>query len=73
MNPQIQTQEISDADLDAVSGGLHSAVANSAVGSATATLDSVAPVSTVATSGVAAVESFAGLNSSALTGFVAGL
>ncbi|ORT55760.1 hypothetical protein [Streptomyces sp. CB03238] len=73
MNPQIQTQEISDADLDAVSGGLHSAVANGVVGSATATLDSVAPVSAVATSGVAAVESFAGLNSSALTGFVAGL
>lgn len=73
MNPQIQTQEISDADLDAVSGGLHSSVADSVVANGTATLDSVAPVSAVATSGVPAVESFAGLNSSALTGFVAGL
>lgn len=73
MNPQIQTQEISDADLDTVSGGLHSAVAGGAVGSATATLDSVAPVSTVATTAVGAVESFAGLNTSAVTGLVAGL
>ncbi|MEU0662536.1 MULTISPECIES: hypothetical protein [Streptomyces] len=73
MNPQIQTQEISDADLDAVSGGLHSAVAGGAVASATATLDSVAPVSTVATTAVGAVESFAGLNTSAVTGLVAGL
>ncbi|MFI6105272.1 type A2 lantipeptide [Streptomyces sp. NPDC051310] len=73
MTPQIQTQEISDADLDAVSGGLHSAVASGVVGSATATLDSVAPVTGVATSAVGAAESFAGLNSSAVTGFVAGL
>ncbi|MEU7278223.1 type A2 lantipeptide [Streptomyces sp. NPDC045431] len=73
MNPQIQTQEISDADLDNVSGGLHSAVAGSAVANVTATVDSIAPVSGVATSAVGAVESFAGLNSSALTGFVAGL
>jgi hypothetical protein len=73
MNPQIQTQEISDTDLDAVSGGLHSAVAAGAVGSATATLDSVAPVSTVATTAVGAAESFAGLNTSAVTGLVAGL
>ncbi|MFV0126850.1 type A2 lantipeptide [Streptomyces sp. HMX112] len=70
---QIQTQEISDADLDNVSGGLHSAVVGGVVAGATATLDSVAPVSGVATSAVGAVESFAGLNTSAVTGFVAGL
>ncbi|MET9428297.1 MULTISPECIES: type A2 lantipeptide [unclassified Streptomyces] len=73
MNPEIQTLEISDADLDNVSGGLHSAVASSAVANVTATVDSIAPVSGVATSAVGAVESFAGLNSSALTGFAAGL
>ncbi|QGV77664.1 type A2 lantipeptide [Streptomyces ficellus] len=73
MNPQIQTQEISDADLDAVSGGLHSAVASGVVGSATATLDSVAPVSGIAASAVGAVEGLAGLNTSAVTGLVAGL
>ncbi|MFI9586211.1 type A2 lantipeptide [Streptomyces sp. NPDC052236] len=70
---QIQTQEISDADLDNVSGGLQSNVADAVVSNATGTVDSVAPVSGLATGALGAVESFAGLNSSALTGFAATL
>ncbi|MFD7445047.1 type A2 lantipeptide [Streptomyces sp. NPDC059909] len=71
--PQVETAEISDADLDNVSGGLHSAVASAAVGNVTATLDSIAPVSGVATGALGAVESFAGLNSAAITGYAASL
>ncbi|MEV0961527.1 type A2 lantipeptide [Streptomyces sp. NPDC049910] len=71
--PQVETAEISDADLENVSGGLHSAVASAAVAGLTSTVDSVAPVSEVAGGGLAAAESFAGLNSAALTGYAASL
>ncbi|MGW2559361.1 type A2 lantipeptide [Streptomyces sp. NPDC001514] len=71
--PQVETAEISDADLDNVSGGLHSAAASAVVGNVTGTLDSVAPVSQVAGGALSAVESFAGLNSAALTGYATSL
>ncbi|ARX88422.1 hypothetical protein SMD44_07909 [Streptomyces alboflavus] len=41
--PQVETREISDADLDNVAGGLVSGV----VGNVTGTVDSIAPVSGV--------------------------
>ncbi|MEU2429211.1 type A2 lantipeptide [Streptomyces sp. NPDC007861] len=71
--PQVETAEISDADLDNVSGGLHSAVANGVVGNATSTLDSIAPVSALAGTVVGTVEGATGLNTGAVTGLVAGL
>ncbi|UUN30324.1 type A2 lantipeptide [Streptomyces sp. FIT100] len=71
--PQVETAEISDADLDNVSGGLHSSVVNGVVGNATSTLESVAPVSGVVGTAVSAVEGATGLNTGAVTGLVAGL
>ncbi|MER6995624.1 type A2 lantipeptide [Streptomyces sp. NPDC000410] len=71
--PQVETAEISDADLDNVSGGLHSAVASGAVAGVTGTLDGIVPVSGVVGSVVGTVESATGLNTSAVTGLVAGL
>ncbi len=75
-NFQVETQEISDADLDNVAGGLVSQGA----GALTATLDSVVPVSgniAAAATTVGAVtgrvEGLSGLNAAPLTGFAAGL
>jgi hypothetical protein len=74
--PQVQTQEISDSDLDNVSGGLVGQAAGAVLG----TVDSVVPVSGVvgAASGtvgsvVGTVEGLTGLNTSGVTGLVAGL
>ncbi|MFI1395410.1 type A2 lantipeptide [Streptomyces sp. NPDC020681] len=74
--PQVETQEISDADLDNVSGGLVGQAAGAVLG----TLDSVVPVSGVvaAASGTAGsvvgtVEGLTGLNTAGVTGLVAGL
>ncbi|MBW8736373.1 MAG: type A2 lantipeptide [Streptomyces turgidiscabies] len=68
--PQVETAELSDAALDAVSGGL----SLNAVGTATNLVDSVAPgalplVGTV----VGTVEGLTGLNTGAITNTVAGL
>lgn len=71
--PQVETAEISDSDLDTISGGLHSAVADGVVGNATSTLDSVAPVSGIVGTVVGTAESATGLNTGAVTGLVAGL
>lgn len=69
--PQVETVEISDNDLDNVSGGLVGEVLSTAV----ATADSVAPVSvsgTLATaSGLAA--SVTGVDPAVVTGVVSGL
>ncbi|MFJ2828108.1 type A2 lantipeptide [Streptomyces sp. NPDC087263] len=65
--PQVATAEISDADLDAVSGGL----GLDAVGTVTGIVDSVAPgVLPLVGSVVGTVEGLTGLN---VTGVVAGL
>ncbi|WP_405865292.1 MULTISPECIES: type A2 lantipeptide [unclassified Streptomyces] len=67
--PQVQTVEISDAELDNVSGGL----SLNAVSTLTGTLDSVAPVSSTVDTVVGTVEGVSGLNTAPVTGLVAGL
>ncbi|MCX5563298.1 type A2 lantipeptide [Streptomyces sp. NBC_00038] len=67
--PQVATAEISDADLDAVSGGL----SLNAVGTVTGLVDSVAPVSALLGTVVGTVEGVTGLNTAPVTGLVAGL
>ncbi|MGW1892722.1 type A2 lantipeptide [Streptomyces sp. NPDC002004] len=69
VTPQVQTAEISDADLDAVSGGL----ALNALNTVTGAVDSVAPVSGVADTAIGTVEGVTGLNTAPVTGLVAGL
>jgi hypothetical protein len=68
--PQVETAELSDAALDAVSGGL----SLNAVGTVTNLVDSASPgvlplVGTV----TGTVEGLTGLNTGAVTGLVAGL
>ncbi|GGX96845.1 type A2 lantipeptide [Streptomyces fructofermentans] len=67
--PQVQTAEISDADLDNVSGGL----ALNAVGTVTGLVDGIAPVSGLVDTVVGTVEGATGLNTAPVTGLVAGL
>lgn len=67
--PQVQTQEISDSDLDNVSGGLLGGV----VGNATATVDSIAPVSGVVGTATGLVDSATGVHTQGVTNLVAGL
>ncbi|MFC4607103.1 type A2 lantipeptide [Streptomyces maoxianensis] len=63
--PQVQTQEISDSDLDNVSGGLLGGV----VGNSTAAADGILPVSgPLAATAVGTVEGVTGLNSAPLAG-----
>jgi hypothetical protein len=67
--PQVETVEIADAELDAVSGGL----AVNAVNTVTDTVDSIAPVSGLVNTAVGTVEGVTGLNTAPVTGLVAGL
>ncbi|MFD5515588.1 type A2 lantipeptide [Streptomyces sp. NPDC127066] len=67
--PRVETAEISDADLDNVSGGL----ALNAVGTVTGLVDGVAPVSGVVGTAIGTVEGVTGLNTAPVTGLVAGL
>ncbi len=67
--PQVETAEISDAALDAVSGGL----SVNAVGTVTGLVDGVAPVSGLVNTAVGTVEGVTGLNTAPVTGLVAGL
>ncbi|MEU5595412.1 type A2 lantipeptide [Streptomyces sp. NPDC020298] len=67
--PQVQTAEISDAELDNVSGGLSVNALNSATGA----LNGIAPVSGVADTAIGTVEGVTGLNTAPVTGLVAGL
>ena len=60
--PQVETVEIADAELDAVSGGL----AVNAVNTVTDTVDSIATV-------VGTVEGATGLNTAPVTNLVSGL
>ncbi|MCK7625117.1 type A2 lanthipeptide [Streptomyces sp. RS10V-4] len=63
-NAQVQTQEISDADLDNVSGGLVGGV----LSTVTTTVDSVAPVSGVLNTATGLVQQTTGLNVQGVAG-----
>ncbi|MFB7496226.1 type A2 lantipeptide [Streptomyces sp. NPDC056161] len=67
--PQVQTAEISDAELDNVSGGLIGGV----VATTTGLADTVLPVSGVVNTAVGTVEGLTGLNTQPVTGLVSGL
>lgn len=67
--PQVETAEISDADLDNVSGGL----SLNAVGSITGAVDGIAPVAGLVDTAVGTVEGVTGLNTAPVTNLVAGL
>ncbi|MDX3382619.1 type A2 lantipeptide [Streptomyces sp. V2] len=65
----IQTVEISDAELDNVSGGL----TLNALGTVTDLVDGIAPVSGVVNTAVSTVEGVTGLSVAPVTNLVAGL
>jgi hypothetical protein len=67
--PQVETVEIADAQLDAISGGL----SVNAVNTVTDTVDGIAPVSGVVDTAVGTVEGVTGLNTAPVTGLVSGL
>ncbi|MGV9252739.1 type A2 lantipeptide [Streptomyces sp. NPDC003697] len=67
--PQVETVEISDAELDNVSGGL----SVNALGTATGLVDGVAPVTGLVDMAVGTVEGVTGLNVAPVTNLVAGL
>ncbi|GAA3309320.1 type A2 lantipeptide [Streptomyces cinereospinus] len=67
--PQFETVEISDAELDNVSGGLSVNAVSTVVG----VVDGVAPVSGLVNTVVGTVEGVTGLNTAPVTHLVAGL
>ena len=67
--PQVETVEISDADLDNVSGGL----SVNAVNTLTGAVDGIAPVSALVDTAVGTVEGVTGRNTAPVTNLVAGL
>ena len=67
--PQVATVEISDAELDNVSGGLQVNAVNGALDA----VNGIAPVSGLLNTVVGTVEGFTGLNTAPFTGLVAGL
>ncbi|MEV7393101.1 MULTISPECIES: type A2 lantipeptide [Streptomyces] len=67
--PQVETVEISDAELDNVSGGL----SLNALGTVTGLVDGVAPVSGLVNTAIGTVEGVTGLNTQPVTNLVAGL
>ncbi|MGW1807262.1 type A2 lantipeptide [Streptomyces sp. NPDC002078] len=67
--PQVETVEISDAELDNVSGGLSVNTLNSVTGA----VNGIAPVSGAVTTAVGTVEGVTGLNVQPVTDLVAGL
>ncbi|MGF1239860.1 MULTISPECIES: hypothetical protein [unclassified Streptomyces] len=67
--PQVETAEISDAELDTISGGL----SVNALGTVTGLVDGVAPVTGLVDTAVGTVEGVTGLNTAPVTNLVAGL
>ncbi|OLZ74491.1 hypothetical protein AV521_02265 [Streptomyces sp. IMTB 2501] len=67
--PQVETVEISDAELDNVSGGLSVNALNSVTGA----VNGIAPVSGLANTAIGTVEGVTGLNVAPVTSLVAGL
>ncbi|MDV9175011.1 type A2 lantipeptide [Streptomyces sp. W16] len=67
--PQVQTVEISDAELDNVSGGL----SLNALSTVTGVVDGIAPVSGLVDTVVGTVEGVTGLSVSPVTNLVSGL
>ncbi|GAA3842696.1 type A2 lantipeptide [Streptomyces phyllanthi] len=67
--PRVETAEISDAALDAVSGGL----SVNAVNTLTSTVDGIVPVSSTVDQVVNTVEGTTGLDTAPVTNLVAGL
>ncbi|MBJ6641525.1 type A2 lantipeptide [Streptomyces sp. NPDC093248] len=67
--PQVETVEISDAELDNVSGGLSLNALNTVTGA----VNGVAPVAGLVDTAVGTVEGVTGLNTAPVTGLVAGL
>ncbi|KUN79435.1 hypothetical protein AQJ66_28295 [Streptomyces bungoensis] len=67
--PQVETAEISDAELDAVSGGL----SVNALSTVTGAVNGVAPVSGLVDTAIGTVEGVTGLNTQPVTNLVAGL
>jgi hypothetical protein len=67
--PRVETVEISDAELDNVSGGL----SVNAVNTLTGALDGIAPVSGLVDTAVGTVEGVTGLSTAPVTNLVAGL
>lgn len=67
--PRVETTEIADAELDAVSGGL----VGQTLGAVTGVVDSVVPVSGLLNNVVGTVEGVTGINTAPVTGLVAGL
>lgn len=69
LHPQVETVEIADAQLDAISGGL----SVNAVNTVTDTVDGIAPVSGLVDTAVGTVEGVTGLNTAPVTNLVSGL
>ncbi|MCF3130104.1 type A2 lantipeptide [Streptomyces olivochromogenes] len=67
--PQVETVEISDAELDNVSGGLSVNALNTVTGA----VNGVAPLSGLADTAIGTVEGVTGLNTQPVTSLVAGL
>ncbi|MFF9817373.1 type A2 lantipeptide [Streptomyces sp. NPDC014006] len=67
--PQVETVEISDAELDNVSGGLSLNALNTVTGA----VNGVAPVAGLVDTAVGTVEGVTGLNVAPVTNLVAGL
>ncbi|MCX4997447.1 type A2 lantipeptide [Streptomyces longwoodensis] len=67
--PQVETVEISDAELDDVSGGLSLNTLNTVTGA----VDGIAPVTGLVDTAVSTVEGVTGLNVAPVTNLVAGL
>ncbi|MEU9481579.1 type A2 lantipeptide [Streptomyces sp. NPDC048191] len=67
--PQVETVEISDAELDNVSGGLSLNALNTVTGA----VNGVAPVSGLTNTAIGTVEGVTGLNVQPVTDLVAGL
>ncbi|MEU3549140.1 type A2 lantipeptide [Streptomyces longwoodensis] len=67
--PQVETVEISDAELDNVSGGL----SLNTLSTVTGAVDGIAPVTGLVDTAVSTVEGVTGLNVAPVTNLVAGL